>query len=78
MRLVAVLPAGPSAAGLVDAEHPDRLRFGQLRLGMGDEGPMRGRPRHSVGRGDLEYGPACIPLRDRAGSGYSSDLGSTL
>jgi hypothetical protein len=51
----ASLPAGLAAAGLVDAEHPHRLGFGQQRLGVGDERSVRGRPRHPVSVGDLGH-----------------------
>ena len=54
-RLSALLPAGLAAAGLIDAEHPDRIRFGQLCLGVGDKGAVRGRPRHPMRVGDLGH-----------------------
>ena len=50
------LPPGLSASGLVDTEDPDRNRLGQQRLGVRDERPVRRRPRHLVGGGDLGDG----------------------
>jgi hypothetical protein len=45
-RLDAKRPPGPSAAGLVDAQHPDRLRLTRRCLGGLSHGRVRGRPGH--------------------------------
>ena len=62
-RQLAARPAGLSAAGLVDAEHPGRFGLGQQRLGVGDERAVRGRPRHLVDGGDLGHRAGRIPDR---------------
>jgi hypothetical protein len=58
-----LLPAGPTAAGLVDAEHPDRFRGPQVALGGFDERGMRGRPAHPERGRDLAHRPVRIPNR---------------
>ena len=61
--LGAVLPAGLTAAGLVDAEYPGGFRLAQQLLGVGDEGAVRGRPRHAVRDRDLGHRAGRLPDR---------------
>ena len=49
---------GFPAAGLVDAKYRARSRLAQHRFGVGDEGAVRGRPRHAM---------RCCDLGHRAG-----------
>jgi len=61
--LRAALPSGLSPPSLVDAQHRGGRRLGQHRLSVGDKRPMRGRPRHAMGVGDLGHRPRRVPDR---------------
>jgi hypothetical protein len=53
--LDAVRPAGHTAAGLIDAQHPGGFRLAQQLLGVGDAAAGRRRPRRSVSDRDLGH-----------------------